>query len=571
MKQKRRAVIQLVLLSAALFASCGKSGETDNTEPNGTEEVWDIETVSDETEIAEQKAEEDPEGTPAEAVLIRRATRHEGDGTTFVAYEEEYDEAGNQIKLIYYEEDGSISSWAEREYDAFGNWTKNTIYEGDGSISLLAVYEYDAAGKKTKSSSYAADVRGSFCLRMWEEYEYDTDGNMIRYTDYYGDGSFYGRHEFEYDVFGNLLTETSYNKDGNISQKSVKAYDSYGNLIMKSWYSYHADGSVSDWYEYEMEYDESGNEIREHCDESGVISLVERTYDMWGNNTKIISYKSDGSIDWWTEKEYDSLGNETLSIRYQEDGSIDWRIEREYDQFGNLIKRVDDGVFIDWDEYEYDELGRQTKHVSYYEDGSIEYWYEYEYLSVGQAPAENLQETDNYIENYNVDRYFLKGSNNSSLYEVTYQIFEGYDTEEMLVDFIIVAELENGMLYKMQIEDLSVERFPVYLYETDEKIYRLWDFGETDIVMEEDELIQNAIVVWQDQEMPDPLSEEEQGEHHYILVEGDKCESHYYQYNDRANVVGYWEAFYWEEGKGLVQYRSGFSALADLVEMTKIE
>ena len=112
MKQKRRAVIQLALLSAALLAGCGKAVETDNTEPNGTEDVWDLETVSDETEIAEQEAketEEDPEGTPAEAVLIMRVTRHEEDGTTIVENYEEYDEAGNLIKAIRYRRDGSIS------------------------------------------------------------------------------------------------------------------------------------------------------------------------------------------------------------------------------------------------------------------------------------------------------------------------------------------------------------------------------------------------------------------------------------------------------------------------------
>ena len=73
MKQKRRAVIQFVLLSAALLTGCGKSGETDNTGPNGTEDIWNLETVSDETEIAGQEVEvpeRSSEETLSETVLI---------------------------------------------------------------------------------------------------------------------------------------------------------------------------------------------------------------------------------------------------------------------------------------------------------------------------------------------------------------------------------------------------------------------------------------------------------------------------------------------------------------------
>lgn len=160
------------------------------------------------------------------------------------------------------------------------------------------------------------------------------------------------------------------------------------------------------------------------------------------------------------------------------------------------------------------------------------------------------------------------GTNRNGRYVATYSVFEGLDTKEVTINFTEISEFENGIVFAMDIEDIDMSRFPIYLYVTESEIYRLWDFSEeSNKIKDETKLIQDAIIVCQNQNLPDDLGEEEKGVHHYIVSEDSRCESHFYQYNDFANLVGYWEGFYWEKEKGLVQYRSGFSAGDDIVEL----
>ncbi len=160
------------------------------------------------------------------------------------------------------------------------------------------------------------------------------------------------------------------------------------------------------------------------------------------------------------------------------------------------------------------------------------------------------------------------GTDRNGRYVVTYSAFEGPDTKEVTVNFTEVTEFENGIVFAMDIEEMDMERLPIYLYVTESEIYRLWYFSdELKEIEDETQLIQNAMIVCQNQNLPDGLGEAEEGEHHYIVNEDNRCESHFYQYNDFANCVGYWEGFYWEKDRGLVQYRSGFSAEEALVEL----
>ncbi len=152
-----------------------------------------------------------------------------------------------------------------------------------------------------------------------------------------------------------------------------------------------------------------------------------------------------------------------------------------------------------------------------------------------------------------------------------YSTDEGYVSSEIMIDIVPVRTLGEGILYKVDGEcELPFERLPIYLYATEDKIYRLWTpYDEIDLLLSEEQVLQESTVVCQEDELPDCLGEEDEGQHHYIAVGENESirESHLYSYNDYANVVGYWEAFYWEKGVGLIQYRSGFAAEADMLSM----
>ncbi|MFI3202385.1 MAG: zinc-ribbon domain-containing protein, partial [Eubacteriales bacterium] len=96
-------------------------------------------------------------------------------------------------KVISYEEDGSISWWYEYEYDSNGNEVKYIYYEEDGSISMWNEGEYDSNGNCVKYTSYRED--GS--ISRWSEREYDSNGNCVKSIDYREDGSI--NYCYEYD------------------------------------------------------------------------------------------------------------------------------------------------------------------------------------------------------------------------------------------------------------------------------------------------------------------------------------------------------------------------------------
>lgn len=62
----------------------------------------------------------------------------------------------------------------------------------------------------------------------------------------------------------------------------------------------------------------------------------------------------------------------------------------------------------------------------------------------------------------------------------------------------------------------------------------------------------------------DILEENERGWHEYILVEDNRSE--YHGYNNLVET-GYYECFVWEIGKGLIEYRSGYGAESDAIEV----
>lgn len=62
----------------------------------------------------------------------------------------------------------------------------------------------------------------------------------------------------------------------------------------------------------------------------------------------------------------------------------------------------------------------------------------------------------------------------------------------------------------------------------------------------------------------DIRGENERGWHEYISVEDNKSE--YHGYNSLIET-GYYECFVWEIGKGLIEYKSGYGAGSDAIEV----
>ena len=138
-----------------------------------------------------------------------------------------------------------------------------------------------------------------------------------------------------------------------------------------------------------------------------------------------------------------------------------------------------------------------------------------------------------------------------------------------------VVEGKEGILYHIKI-NLDVEsperycydwdRFDLgHFYVTDTAIY-LIRHEEIGNVLDEEELKKIGMVVCQKTEKADPIKGQK-GWHEWIEVQDNICEFH--SYNDLVET-GFYEAFIWEEGRGLIEYRSGFGAMRDHVGLERI-
>ena len=140
-----------------------------------------------------------------------------------------YDEQGRLIEQVYKPDDMRIWDTYTWEYNEYGDVIKRTIQSTFGFLdppnntdTVVDVYvkEYDANGNLTK----AMYEDGSYTA-----YEYDENGNEIKYTSYYKANDFVIFY-FTYDENGNM-TEYRREDETGITGYMHTTYDAYGNEL----------------------------------------------------------------------------------------------------------------------------------------------------------------------------------------------------------------------------------------------------------------------------------------------------------------------------------------------------
>lgn len=160
------------------------------------------------------------------------------DGTIW--YIEEFNAAGNIIKMTYYREDGTLFSILECNSD--GIKTKNSSYDTDEILDYTE--EFDLEGRIIKNTDYNID--GS--IDGWKENEYSSDRKYSKHSEYDGDGNIKNWHEIEYNSDGKMIKDTYYDADGSLLRWYEYEYNSEGRLIKETIYG--SDGTVRDVAEY---------------------------------------------------------------------------------------------------------------------------------------------------------------------------------------------------------------------------------------------------------------------------------------------------------------------------------
>lgn len=253
-----------------------------------------------------------------------------------------------------------------------------------------------------------------------------------------------------------------------------------------------------------------------------------------------------------------------------------------------------DGKEVTYDEYEaalkvWDEY--EEKVVSYDQcflmlDGNIR-------RNLNQAMAKLIFEEN---------PFFYSQGNTLLSADIKYEASETWNTINGELKIKRLKRYDNGDLYKLSVEGitegfLGPERKNIYLYVAPDEIYRLWSFCRDEngqsitfydndsLLMEtfdtDEKLIENGELVCCMERLEDELGKEDLGEnemgtpiseigkHFSIIPEGERIT--YSRYDTKPNgETDFYENFVWERGKGLVEYRSGFRAEAEILYIENI-
>ena len=241
-----------------------------------------------------------------------------------------YDAAGNMTESIYRIWDDSTAQWqnherSENTYDADKNLLSETVYMWD-DVDLLwylhyrSVYGYSPTGKISERYDYHQTFDDTLALGGRAEYEYNTDGDIIRITDFWWDedsSAFIAsaKQEYQYDANGNNTQFVQYYKYDSEWQPSYKfdyTYDSNGNET-EDIYSYWDTDQWKPQNKNETDYnaDNYPIETRQYWRDNDLWKESQRsenTYDTNYNLTAQLSYTWTGewTLTWKTEAEFDN-------------------------------------------------------------------------------------------------------------------------------------------------------------------------------------------------------------------------------------------------------------------------
>lgn len=268
----------------------------------------------------------------------------------------------------------------EYEYDSQGRMLR---YMEDGAGNLTdREYEYDGEGNLLKKTCYKVQMKDGEPLR-WQDgivrkieylvkYSYGTDESGRRI-----------RTEREYDGNGILQDEWVYDREETLLKRMTYSSGKAGQLLWE--YEYNPEEG---WMQ-SIDYDDEGNVERRYLteyDDHGSV-IFYGVYDGEGNDT------DDGDCDCGPdvfvlfgqryEYEYDEAGNLILQTGFDENEKQTGHMENSYDEKGNLIKEAlydAENTLREYKEYSYDEKGNLEWEYSYYdyEEQGVKRGYEYD-------------------------------------------------------------------------------------------------------------------------------------------------------------------------------------------------
>ena len=161
----------------------------------------------------------------AEPRRVRSERYQDGELKSFHQYA--YDADGLLLYDGYFEADGELSSITHYEYDDAGGLIRETEIDENGVINYSIGYENDDQGNQIRRYTIP---EGGGEITDWDEYEYDSAGNQIKWRGYRKEElSFYW--EYQYDAAGNKIGWQRYDADGTRTQAQTSEFDAEGHIL----------------------------------------------------------------------------------------------------------------------------------------------------------------------------------------------------------------------------------------------------------------------------------------------------------------------------------------------------
>lgn len=250
------------------------------------------------------------------------------DGRSFTSETNLYDEKGNIVENIEYDEDGSIQNKIVAKFDNENRQLEEMIWN-DGEI----VSEHKKIIRKEDGSIDRTEIHyqdGSTAIQFTRK---DSDHNTEEFIEEDEDGELESREFIKYDGSGNIILREVYDYQNKLVEAFEYTYGENGDLETRR----QLDKRRKLVLINEYEYDENKNLIyRATSNRKGVLSdFLKMDYDENGN---VIKQNISGKYSFVFE--YDHEGRTVLEERYLADDQLEYQSRFEYDQDGRMTKEV---------------------------------------------------------------------------------------------------------------------------------------------------------------------------------------------------------------------------------------
>lgn len=293
----------IITLLLSLFA-CTPDENGSNT---------DVNTVADTTEV---KSTTDVKATPkiendltkknlngaikSREVLVYEAKVKDGyvtNGNPKGGIKTTYNEFGNKVSLVTYDEHQEVMSTWNYAYDANNNLIESTF--SDETVRRKISYTYNDKNQLISSEEFVNDKLVKEMTYVYNEAGYEIE-NRASFVG--SNGKSKSMHT--YDENGNLRETNIYDEKDELQLKQLYTYNEQGQEIQQSIFT----GDNSPSYKRKSEYDEQGNKTKDAAFTGDGVVNPSDTY----------KYKY----------EYDEKGNWTTQIRYDYNGTANQFIEQ---------------------------------------------------------------------------------------------------------------------------------------------------------------------------------------------------------------------------------------------------